>query len=525
MNAQRFLPLLVISSVIVWVQTGCFHNVSVTRRSQLPDAASKVPITVMTTDNKKYTFVEYVMDDSSVSGSAILENETEKKDPVSIAILFSDISYVHIREISIWRGLFSAVAVGWFVLTALDSYNSDNPLSITPVVSYHWPGGMGGGSSCPFIYGWNGTEYIMEGEAIAIAWGRAMEITTCGMLPSVVDTNGTIKVRIANERPETHYINHTSLFAIESDRNAVVYPDPHNRFWPVYATTPPISAVDHRGNTVAATLAAHDQQYWESPNAGYEDIVDLTFRTSSLQNDGSLVIHAINTDIFDEVIRIMASLVGDHTIEFVQALEHDTGMICLVKDWLAESSLKAFIWSGTEWEQIGVLLPEANAVPFSRVIRFSAANIQGDSVRIRLTGLADVWKLDAVGVEWNSVLPLNPVRCSMLSANKAEDVSVQQAVARADEKYSVLFPSDAIDLTFRSHQSNFANKITYVLAVRGYLHEWFPQEPNTTQFEFVNDISGEAKITFLKSLLRQKNVFLPVLYARWRDSKKASLIH
>jgi len=56
-------------------------------------------------------------------------------------------------------------------------------------------------------------------------------------------------------------------------------------------------------------------------------------------------------------------------------------------------------------ETVGALKPEANAIPFKRAIHIKRDS-EENQVRLRLRCLRDVWKLDAVQVDWTPVHPL-----------------------------------------------------------------------------------------------------------------------
>ncbi len=499
---------------------GCTYNHILERRSQLPGAFVTGPIRVMTTDDGIVVFERYALKDTSISGSGLIEREDDEKIPVQIDIPFEKIKYIYIQDADFLRSVLTMGALYWFASNAVESFKGENTLSITPVIGYHPPVSGGSGGSCPFIYSWNGSEYVLEGEGIATAWGRALEMSTRTVLPSLAEEHGTISIRVMNERPEMHYLNSLRLVAAESDENSSVYVDADNTFWPVSSPAPPLAAFDQTGSAIGSVLHANDGKYWVSPNTGYKDVVEMTFPLPESRDDASLVIHAINTKIFDAVMKMIAGYMGDHALEFVHAVEYDHEMISILKDWRAEGSLKASLWNGTAWEPIGTVLPEANEVPFARVVRFNAATVQGDSVTIRLESLADVWKLDMVSVDWKIVRSLKTISSPVVAARGTENANVVQSIAYADKQYAVLLPSDKIDLTFRSLPAARGKKTTYALDVQGYLHEWFPEENTNTQFEFVKDISGDAKISFLKNLLKQKSLFLPMLYAKWREMKK-----
>jgi hypothetical protein len=508
--------------LIALAANGCSYSEKISRRSQLANPIETGAISVMTTQKSIYKLGNYKVMDSTIVGTGFLD-DGKRSIPFTGEIQFSDIAYVQVQKSSFWLGLARVGAVGVLGATAIGSFDGKDGLSITPVVTHHY-----GGSSCPFIYGWNGADYILEGEAFATAWGQALEMNTCTVLPSLNERKGELSVRITNERPETHYINAVNLVAAVVDDNATVYADAQNTLWPVYETLPPAWAHDQTGADITAKLQWKDGEYWESdflPERGgtqFQDVVDVVFPKPSSKNEATLVVHAINTRIFDTVIGMVSQYMGDESLAFVSTVEHDPEMIAILKQWLDETSLKASLWDGGKWEPLVTLLPEANEVPFSRVIRFNVRDIVGDSVKIRLTSLADVWKLDAVGVDWSSVHPLTPKPVPLVSAIGSNGKDFALTLGHADDQYAVVLPPEKIDFTFQSLQAYAlgeqpGKKIVYGLNVQGYLHEWFPESRDQSQFMLVNQMKGETKIAFLKNLLKHKSIFLPLLYSEWKQ--------
>jgi hypothetical protein len=521
--------------LIALATNSCSYSEKVSRRSQLANPIETGAISVMTTQKSIYKLGNYKVMDSTIVGTGFLD-DGKRTIPFTGEIQFSDIAYVQVQKSSFWLGLVRVGAVAVLGATAIGSFDGKDGLSITPVVTHHY-----GGSSCPFIYGWNGADYILEGEAFATAWGQALEMNTCTVLPSLKERKGELSVRITNERPETHYINAVNLVAVETDADAEVCADPQNTLWPVYSTIPPVRAHGQIRDDILTTLRRKDGKCWESesvPETGetqYRDVVDVVFLKPPSQEEATLVIHAINTRIFDAVMRTVSQSMGDELLAFVDAVEHDPEMIALLKHWLEESSLKASLWNGSGWEPIGTLLPEANEIPFSRVIRFNARAITGDSVKIRLTSLADVWKFDAVGIDWSPVHPLTTRPVPLISARGPNGKDLAETLTHADDQYAVVLPPEKVDITFQSLQAcakgvrppsvglvsafggHPGKKTVYALNVQGYLHEWFPESRDQSQFMLVNQMKRETKIAFLKNLLKHESIFLPLLYSEWRQ--------
>ena len=153
------------------------------------------------------------------------------------------------------------------------------------------------------------------------------------------------------------------------------------------------------------------------------------------------------------------------------------------------------------------------------MIRFRTDNIKGDTVRIQLRCLADVWKLDAVNVDWTPVQPLKTREALLLSAVGPGERDVSAALCKADSQYVVVLPPEQIELTFQSVSPSPGKKITYALNAQGYLYEWFPEKKQEGPLAVAMLIPEAGKIAYLKTLLGFKSLFLPPIYSGWRQAK------
>jgi len=477
-------------------------------------------VQLVTFGGMEYNISILGMDSARISG----EGKVKKPGTYAWSDFQGDIPLDSIDLIQYYRekdGLKTAVIFGSTV--ALLTYFS--PLygasdGLTAEIEY-----PSGGGSCPFIYSWTGEEYVLDAEAISVALGKSMEMTTSSMLPHLQPENGEIKIRIANERPETHNINAVELWAIHSEKNAAPVMDSDNKIWPVYNPEKPILARDHHGKEIASSLQSEDDRFWESDlsqvlsETGFEDTIELVSRNSTNQSEGSIVVHAINTELSDAVFRYVGEFLGERNLEFVHAVENDPELVAVLRKWLESSTLKAFVWDVNNWQKAGFIYPEANAVPFTRLIRFQNPNPNSNTLRVRLTSLADVWKLDAVHVDWTPVEPLEVRSLELTSAAEETQKNIQSTLEFRDDQYQVLLPPQYVDLTFKSDKALPGHKVSYALSVSGYIYEWmsFPAERSANLISGM--IPDDTKITYLTKLLKHKELFLPLVYAKWQEMK------
>ena len=490
--------------------SGCFSSRQVKTYSELNELEGAGPIRVLTVDTLLYTFKSFTFNDSSITGIG----EVHRGESTSIfngTLPFSNVLFIEHLSVSFWKGAYMiplSAGIAYGLATTLGKESKFDIYSA--------------GSSCPFIYSFDGTKYHLEAEAFGTSVSTALEAQTFSVLHSLKPEDGMLKVRISNERPETHLLNSVHLYAADASDGTSVVLDVDNNLWSLSHTSAPMEASNSSGKDVLTELSQTDGTCWKSDLShtsafsGFRDEIDLEFQEQRDGTDVLLVVNAINTDLITEVYRSVGALLGDATLQFYHALEHDAELQKKLRAWILDCSLRIEIADGTEWKVVGVLPPEANVTPFSRAIRLRNITTTNGKLRIRLSSLTDVWRIDAVQIADAGfrLLELHPLE---LRACIASDGSSRaEEIARADSSYALILPPEYIDLTFDGGKTNVMRNPVYVIAAQGYLYEWFPDAKENSLFSVPTAFTADNRIALLKSLIAQKDIFLPPLYAQWK---------
>lgn len=512
-----FISTVLATLIIV----GCYSTKYITTRTELWSSEETGPITVLTKDSSLYKLNTYFLADTVLTGKGVV-----KKNEIS-SLFQGDIKLSNIRYISAINVSFlkTIIAIGGIAAVgsiAISNLSGTEGASVNEQIGYYSPS-SGDGSSCPYIYSWNGDRFILDGEAFGIAYGKSLEISTPTVLSSLKSDNNLLKIKIANERPETHHINKIELMGVEADMNASVHLDEFNNAWSIYNPIKPMSAKDNSGKDILEKVSYVDNIYWESNNiptvvsSNFDDAIEFNFVNK--RKDASIIVTAINTEFSQVVFKNVFNFLGDQSLAFMQSVENDPEMVDALQKWIVESSLKVSVWNGREWNQVSSLHPEATAVSFSRVVRIDGTDIHSDTIKVRLTCLADVWKIDGIQIDWTPTQQLTQKPFKMISAIGTNHADYSAQIANSDDQYAVLLPPESIELNFETIIPADNKKMVYIFNAQGYLYEWFPPK-DSLQSNFSNFSIPEAqRINYLKNLLKNKSIFLPPIYAEWEQTK------
>ncbi|MBE0645979.1 MAG: hypothetical protein IH600_17995 [Bacteroidetes bacterium] len=503
-----FLPLLGIL-----ISGGCGSSAPVQTKYELAEQMGRGPIRVLTTDSTVYTLTTYVFDDSLLTGSGTRERRGAMSD-FEGALPFNRILFIEGYHFSTAKTLWVVPMVALASVAAVTMF-TDTYFTIEPKESQ---------GSCPTVYSFDGTSFHLEAEAFGTSISKVLEAKSFSVLSSLAEADGRLTVRIANERPETHMINAVQLFAADAGNAAGVVLDVDNRLWPLSQPIAPSAARDASGRNTRALVEKADGQLWKSdltnttPGSGFRDAMELEFDIPQDAHEATLVVHAINTDLIAEVYRSVGGLLGDATMQFYQALENDPVLLERIRHWLGDCSLSVEILDGDGWTVVGSMIPEANMVLFSRAIRLRIPDGHRGPLRVRLSTLTDVWRIDAVTIDPAPASPLAMRELPLISVQSSGTADRSSEISRTDDSYAVLLPPEQITCAFDPQPVANMKHPVYVFAAQGYLYEWFPTDGDSPASALAADLEGSQRVEMLKLLIAQKDLFLPPIYAQWRKS-------
>jgi hypothetical protein len=190
-------------------------------------------------------------------------------------------------------------------------------------------------------------------------------------------------------------------------------------------------------------------------------------------------------------------------MEFYRALEQDSQLQSEIRKWMRECGLRIEVAHGAAWEEAGTMMPEANVAPFSRAIRISNLKSFQSPLRVRLSSLTDVWCIDAVSIDFSPVQPLSMHSLKMISVKSSDKNNWENAIKSNDSLYALILPPNYIDIHFDSVPVLEMRKPIYILAIQGYLYEWFSKPKESTDNFVATEMSSGDRVAMLKLLVQQ----------------------
>ncbi len=502
MRTAHLVVGLVAAAVLA---TGCTRTVRVERRSQLAQVpAGELYVVLKTGDT--YRFGSFAVDDSCLSGDGYVRGP-KGWTLYSGSIALSDVDYAYTKKSELWKGSAWLVVSGAVGLGAILAGEHDGLRVWIPSAS----------GSCPYVYVFDGSRFTLEHEAIAVALGRQFEMTTTHVCRHLLPTGRRITVKIANERPESHYLNRVAMRRVDVPDGCELVADDEGGLLLASGGIPCARAAEPSGGDAAQALAAEDREYWagQAVSGTFEDVLELTFPLPQQVAAPALVITSLNTELADAVFNELFGCLGEDAPQFYRALDQDPEMLELCRQWLSDVSLHVALWNGNDWQEVGAILPGGNVAPFTRALRIPEPCRQGQELRVRISSVHGVWKCDRCVLVPETRPPAAVGPLNLTSAVTARQENAAPAVQAMDETYCVLLPGDDLTLVFTDDREE-SGSARYVLDVGGFLYEW----PRLKAVQASLPPAGgspvvASKMELVKRLIASREALLPLVYARW----------
>jgi hypothetical protein len=336
--------------------------------------------------------------------------------------------------------------------------------------------------SCPTFYSDSAGRPVLEAEGFSYSIAPLFEARDVDRLRAAADADGAVRLEVRNEALETHYINALELLEVRHASDEWVVPDQHDRPLALRDFASATSAVDRVGRDVRATLATRDDDVFHSdPRAidhatqrDLNDYIDLTLPVRPGSDSAALVFRMrnslLNTVLLYDVMMAPAAL---KTLEWQAStlervgpaaalgrwyVEH-LGMRIAVRDHGAFRDVARISDTGPiAWKDVAVVVP----VPAT------------DSLRVRLSFVADDWRIDQVRVAraFRHAAAGAIAPDAVFDRNGQRDTAALAALVAADEHYLRTQPTERFTVRFPAGRALSDSARTFLLASQGYYIEW-----------------------------------------------------
>jgi len=486
-----------LSTVLLWLDTGC----TVRKVKKLDTSAVAQPqqehIVGVTT--KSGEEVAFDPPGAVLNGNALVANV--KHAPYTVALPDVQRLWVERREKSTVRtvGLVMGIAAGVFVVVVAIMLATKQ--------------------SCPFIYSWDGTQYVFDAEPYGGAITRGLERDDYSELQHLREQNGQYRLLITNEVDETQFTNLMELRVVDHAPGTRVVADEHGNLYGLTGIRTLTAARDRYGNDLRPWLVSTDRKVWEpdavtGPDGSLRQEIILTFPKPEGAMHANLIANA-GTGLWGSyMIKKMVELRGREAANWLASMDADAAAATALHDWAAREEtyrLRLEVEEPGGWKLRGTLLGGGPFLAQDRVIPLDVSAARGDQLRIRLRPPVGFWAFNSFAISYGATQALSVNRVTAQSARTSDGRDVlPELVASDDRYYSMPSNADRAEIVFPAPLRKEGMDRTVFLHSRGWyqLHLRLDGEP---------DNAAIAKITTVPDAAAR---FAVDRFAEWRTGAR-----
>ncbi len=303
--------------------------------------------------------------------------------------------------------------------------------------------------SCPFVYSFDGENYIFDGEPLGGATTKGLERTELSKLEHLKDVDGKYKLLVKNEVPETQYIDQMSLLVVDHQEGTEVYADLECNISTVKNTTEVIYGKDEYNNEITDFVSNDDKIFWQTQlpfdttkiNSNLRHQLTFAFPKPVNKQNAKLIINAGTSLWGSQMIREMQTLYGDYIDTWYNQIDNEGPAKEQMMEFVEREELyimKAKIKEGDNWVHKTSINGGGPFIAETRTYDLDLENVIGDTLFLQFNIPYGFWTLDYIAVNYeNNIEPIIE-ELELISAFDHNGKNVSTSLITKDDDYHVM---------------------------------------------------------------------------------------
>jgi hypothetical protein len=351
--------------------------------------------------------------------------------------------------------------------------------------------------SCPFIYAYNGNDFIFTGEIFSGATQPGLERDDYLPLPLIASDNGSYKIKITNEVKEVQSINLAELVIVDHPASQSVLIDKKGVIHSFSKPISPVSARDAINTDILPLIKDRDSILWsgnikEPDRSGTEEIT-LKFIKPADAVTSKLIIRARNSFWLDGLVGKIHELFGDRYDNYAKKEEGFSGK--KLQKWQTDQKmpLSVYIEKNNRWKFVDYFNLAGPMALRDDILELNLEGIESDTVKIKLETGFLFWEIDFAAMDFSKTGSPASVTIPVKTAVDNSGKDIRSLILKSDKLYYVQ-PSvgDEAELTFEAPPQKETVRDVF-LHSRGH-------------YRILREQSGKPDIKILKTFRRPGRV-------------------
>jgi hypothetical protein len=299
--------------------------------------------------------------------------------------------------------------------------------------------------SCPFVYSYNGEEYVLDAEPYGMAISEGLQRTDWVEMSNLRDVGGKYRVLLANELDETQYTDELKLVVVDHAAGVKIAPDVAGRMHTFERPLPPLKAVDREGRDILPFVAENDRVFWvsrlegKSPDdAEMRDELVMEFAKPAAAKKAKLLANVWTTQWGSLSTGKFLGLFGSSLPEQYADVDRFGPTYGRLMSFMSNEelyTLKVWVETPSGWKARGMIIGGAPVIAKDKAYLLDVSDVPGEVLRIKLRPPVNFWMVNSLAVDYGED---SPVRVTELAAETAVDQAgrdVRGELAGTDRSY------------------------------------------------------------------------------------------
>jgi|GEM_PF-3304918 len=326
-------------------------------------------------------------------------------------------------------------------------------------------------SSCPFLYSWNGSDYVFEHESYGFAVFRGWEYTSHERLENLVPIDGLLKIKLSEELDEVSYTDSLILKAVEHDKDVEVLPDLEGNIHTIKEWVRPSSCVDYDNLNCLDRISGDG--YWTTnfDNKDFskdEDLRDgliIEFDKPEGIVEPKLFLRLKSSLFFKVGGSLIIDTIGSNNLDYFYGLFNNPLIKGLVDNWRRIAELQVSVWTGSDWKEVDsfgvggeswndvlIMLPQVNT----------------DSVMIKLESSSAAYLIDEAKIDYSKDDEIRIIELEPVSMIKNDGIDVMSKLISDDDDRVMLIKNQYVEALFKPVNEIEGKGYSYLTDINGY---------------------------------------------------------
>lgn len=303
--------------------------------------------------------------------------------------------------------------------------------------------------SCPFIYSYNGNNYVFDAEPLGGTTSKGLERTELSKLEHLKSVNEKYKLLIRNEVEETQYLDEVSLYVVDHPETSNIVVDLKGQLHSISEPVAPLKAFDENGKSLLNFFEKEDRIFWQSPTPKAKQIseipkrhkITVEFEKPEDSDKAKLVINSGTTFWGSNMIKEMLMLHGDEVDKWYNLIDSNEVVRNQLYYFLEREelfNLKINVKERDGWSVQGMVQGGGPFIAETRTYELDLSNVEGNKLTLQFNPPYGFWTINYIAVEFDEHTEPAYKEIKVASAFDYQNNSIKDLLSVKDGKYYVM---------------------------------------------------------------------------------------